>query len=479
MTVRDLRTASAAWGRIRSGNKGNGVLGNGDVLGNGKTAGTRTHHFRWSPAPAAVRLLKGHTVKALGLAAAAVMAFAPLTAVVVVPGVAEAAPCAGAGSNPVSCAHCRFYVSAYHTANVCDSAPAPRPAPSPTLAPVQIPPLNLPPEPPPSVVPTTAAPPTSVGPQTPTISPPGAGSPRVASVVPPPKGLDAPPPAVAAARAATATKINPGSPPPPPMQVYDFGQRVQNVVDAHSGNIDLVKVGSQMVARPRHWDYIEYDDYGRPTLFNPLEEAMSFRYFYDGAYREVFVPSGGRIVIDGAAPGLFPFTAVGESHLAAGSFFGGAVVPKDAGEGKPPPDYKLPTPPAVYPDVLISVPADNQTVQVGQVEVIGRDEHQAPGSQDTFLLDDSTLAWGQINDPAGTTQIRVTKTQPLPGYGPTDNGTYLVALATRSDLATQPAPPAKPWWPSVLGYGSLAVVLILVFWFMGRRSRSAEDNAGL
>lgn len=455
-------------------------MGNGEVLGNGKTAGTRTHRFRWSPAPAAVRFLKGHKVKALGLAAAAVVAFAPLTAVVAMPGVAEAAPCAGPGSNPVSCQHCRFYVSAYHTANVCDSAPAPRPAQTQSPAPVQIPePVNLPPEPLPTVVPTTPAPPTLVGPQTPTISPPGAGSPRVAALVPPPKALDAPPPAVAAASAAPATRINPASPPPPPMQVYDFGQRVQNVVDTHSGNVDIVKVGGQTVARPRHWDYIQYDDYGRPTLFNPLDEAMTFRYFYDGAYRETFVPAGGRIVFDGAAAGLFPFTAVGESHLAAGSFFGGASVPKGTGEGKPPPDYKLPVPPTVYPDVLISVPADNQIVQVGQVEVVGRDEHEPPGSQDTFLLDDSTLAWGQINDPTSATQIRVTKTQPLPGYGPTDRGSYLVALATRQDLAVQTAPPPKPWWPSVLGYGALAVALILVFWFMGRRSRTAEDNAGV
>jgi hypothetical protein len=259
------------------------------------------------------------------------------------------------------------------------------------------------------------------------------------------------------------------------MQVYDFSQRVQNVVDAHSGNVDIVKVGSQSLVRPRHWDYIEYDDYGRPTLFNPLSEAMSFRYFYNGDYREAFVPSGGRIVIDGAPFGVYPFTAVGESHLAAGSFYGGASIPSGGGEGKPPPDYRLPPSPTVYPDVTISVPADNQTVQVGQVMVVGRDEHQPAGSQDTFLLDDSTLAWGQINDPSASTQIRVTKIQSLPGFGPTDKGSYLVVLAGRQDFTSQQPSPSKPGWPMAVGFGGLALVVGLVLWAVNRRKATAED----
>ena len=51
---------------------------------------------------------------------------------------------------------------------------------------------------------------------------------------------------------------------------------------------------------------------------------MTFRYFYDGAYREVYVPAGGRIVLDVATAGVFPFTAVGDNYLASGSFYGGA-----------------------------------------------------------------------------------------------------------------------------------------------------------
>ena len=260
----------------------------------------------------------------------------------------------------------------------------------------------------------------------------------------PPKGLDAPSPAVAAAKAAPATQINPASPPEPPMQVYDFNQQVQNVVNTHSANIDLVKADNQTLVRPRHWDYIDYDEYHRPTLYNPLDEAMTFRYFYDGAYRQAFVPAGGRIVLDAATAGLFPFTAVGYSHVASGSFYGGASIPPAGADG-PPPGYTASTPPEVYRNVSAAVPADDQVVQVGQVQVVAHDESQPVGSRDTFLLDDSTLAWGQVNDPRTSAQIRVTKTQPMPGVGPTDNGSFLVALAAHREPPSNPTNPGGPW----------------------------------
>ena len=126
-------------------------------------------------------------------------------------------------------------------------------------------------------------------------------------------------------------------------------------------------------------------------------------------------------------------------------------------------------------DPTLRTPADNQTVQVGQVMVVGRDEHQPAGSQDTFLLDDSTLAWGQINDPSASTQIRVTKTQSLPGFGPTDKGSYLVVLAGRQDFTPQPASASKPGWPMGVGYGGLVLVVGLVLWAVNRRKRTAED----
>jgi hypothetical protein len=175
-------------------------------------------------------------------------------------------------------------------------------------------------------------------------------------------------------------------------------------------------------------------------------------------------------LLDVAAGGVFPFTAVGESYLASGSFYGGAWIPPDGWSGPPPPDYTPPAAAEVYQDVSAYVPADNQTVQVGQVTVLGHDDSLPTGSQDTFLIDDSTLAWGQVNDPSSGAQIRVTKTQSLPGVGPMDNGSFLVALAAHVE-------PPEPWWPWVLGGGVLVIAVGVVAWTVGRRKHSTDLTA--
>jgi hypothetical protein len=405
-------------------------------------------------------------MKALGIAAAAVIAFGPFSVVAAAPGVAQAAPCAGAGANPVSCQHCMVYVTAYNTANVCnEDRPRPAQAPPSSVPTWEIPPMPAvqepPPVQPPRVIPPSPPPPSP----NPTQIPPAPGSPSNASLLAPPKGLDAPPQAVAAAKAAPATRINPGTI-HQMLQLVDFNHQVQDVVNAHSGNVDVVKVDNQALVRPRHWDYLDYDDYHRPMLYNPLNQAMTFRYFYNGAYREAYVPAGGRIVLDAATVGVFPFTAVGDSYLASGSFHGGAWIPPDGWNGPPPPDYTPPAPPEVYQDVSAYVAAGDQTVDVGQVQVVGHDGSQPAGSQDTFLLDDSTLAWGQINDPASRAQIRVTKTQSLPGVGPTDNGSFLVALAAHQE----PTQPTQPWWPPwTLVGGVLVIAAGLLGWMVNLR----------
>jgi hypothetical protein len=86
-------------------------------------------------------------MKALGIAAATVVAFAPLSVGVVTSAeLAQAAPCAGVFANPTSCENCLHLVEVYHTANVCEKATPPRPVQAaPSSAPVQIP--ALPPEP--------------------------------------------------------------------------------------------------------------------------------------------------------------------------------------------------------------------------------------------------------------------------------------------------------------------------------------------
>jgi hypothetical protein len=405
-------------------------------------------------------------MKALGIAAAAAMAFAPFAVPAITPGVVQAAPCAGPGSNPESCQHCMFYVTAYNTANVCnEDRPRPAQAPPSAVPTWEAPPLPALPEPPP------VQPPHAIPPSPPPSSPnptqipkAGTGAPRDASLVTPPKGLDAPPEAVAAAKAAPATRINPGTV-HQMLQLVDFNNQMQNVVKAHRGNVDVVQADNQELVRPRHWDYIDYDAYHRPILYNPLNQAMTFRYLYNGDDREAYVPAGGRIVLDVATVGVFPFTAVGDSYVASGSFYGGAWIPPDGWNGPPPPDYKPPAPPELYQNVSAYVPAEDQTVAVGQVQVVRHDGGQPAGSQDTFLLDDSTLAWGQINDPSSSAQITLTKTQPLPGVGPTDNGSLLVVLAAHQE----PTQPTQPWWPPWTLVGGVLVIAVgLLAWIVNR-----------
>jgi len=408
----------------------------------------------------------------------ALMALAPFAALAAAPGVAQAAPCAGPGSNPASCQRCLFWVDLYRTSNVCYQEAPSRPAVAP---PSRVPEPTQEAPPPPSLVPVPAVPvapppPSAIPVQTPKINPPAPGLP-INALVAPPKGLGASPQAIAAANTAPVARVNPAAPPPPPTQV-DFNHQVQNVIDAHSDNIEIIKADNQSLARPRHWDYIDYDQYRRPVLYNPLKEAMTFRYLYDGAYRLAYLPAGGRIALDAAAVGLVAFTAVSESYLASGSFYGGAWIPPDGWTGLPPPDYKPKAPPEVYQNVSVFIPAVNQTVEVTQVKVVGRDPGQPPGSQDTFLLDDSTLAWGQVNDPSSNAQIRVTKTQSLPGVGLTDNGTFLAMLAAHEQSSpSQPAPSAPTWWLMALRYGGLGLVVCLVAWIINRRRRNDAAEA--
>jgi hypothetical protein len=308
--------------------------------------------------------------------------------------------------------------------------------PSPTGAPAAAPPQNGPVNPPPPSV------------QAPKVNAPGAEAPKNASLLKPPKGLDAPPDAVAAAKNAPSTQVDPANPPKPPTQ-QDFHQQVQNVISAHGGNVDVVKAGNQALVRPRHWNWVDYDADHHPTLYNPLTEAMTFRYVYNGARQEVYVAAGARVVLDVSVAGVFPYTAVSDSYVASGSFYGGT------------------TPPAVYQNVSAIIPAANQTVQVGQVTAVGHDPNQPAGSQDTFMLDDSTLAWGQANDPRDGGQITVTKTQPLPGVGPTDDGGFLIALTAHEESTDN-------WWPWALGGGVLVIAAGLLAWFMVRRRQGAD-----
>jgi hypothetical protein len=297
---------------------------------------------------------------------------------------------------------------------------------------------------------------------------PGGSAPGKIAPVPSPKGLGADPKAIAAAKAAPQVRIKPATPPKAPTHV-DFNHQVDKVIGGHGHNLDVVKAGNHELVRPRHWDYIDYDRYHRPVLYNPINEAMTFRYFYDGAYRDLWIPAGGQMVLDAVNSGVYPFTAVGDNYLTAGSFDGGAWSPPDGWDGPAPADYIPPQGPMTLADVTAFVPAEDQSVQVGKVTMMGHDDNQPAGSQDAFMLNDTTLAWGQANDPHNGGKITVTKSQALPGVGPVDDGSSLVTLAAHDE----PIRSSHSWLPWTLG-GLLASALGVGAWVARRFHRKLE-----
>jgi hypothetical protein len=169
----------------------------------------------------------------------------------------------------------------------------------------------------------------------------------------------------------------------------------------------------------------------------------------------VFVPAGGRIVLNVAIGGVFPFTAVGTDYVSVGSFYGGGWVPPDGWYGPPPDDWH-PYQPVTYQDVNVWVPSVQRTVRVNKVVYIGHDDHRPIGQQDAYMLDDSTMAWGQTRDGRDGGTIDVTQTQGLPGVGPvTDAGQWV-----NTTLASASQPSGINWLDWGLGAALAAVVLL-------------------
>src|SRR5271167_1462652 len=131
-------------------------------------------------------------------AAAAALAFAPFSVVATTPGVAQAAPCAGVVKpTQVPCQLCLDLTAEYHirTTRQCyDDGPPIVASPSrvPVLTPLEPVPPSVTRVQIPEVVPPSPPPPSTIQVQTPKI-PLAPGAPRNASLVAPPKALDAPP----------------------------------------------------------------------------------------------------------------------------------------------------------------------------------------------------------------------------------------------------------------------------------------------
>jgi hypothetical protein len=348
------------------------------------------------------------------IAAAAAVAFAPALLL--------AASGEEAHANP----WCDANVSAGYPRQACEqeclrNPPVPAYCGGATQAPVQTP--QAPPKPP-STVPV----------QTPQVKPPTTVKPIA---LPTPKDVSAPDTAVAAARNAPATTIDPRNP-PVATQPVDVTAAVQQ--------------NSKQAAAPQHWGFVDYNNDRHPVLYNPVGVDMTFRYFYDGDYRDVYVPAGGRVVLTTAIAGMFPFTAVGVGYVSGGYFDGGGFSP------------------VMWNDVDAYVPAVERTVVVKRVTVVGHDDNAPSGQQDTMMLNDTTLAHGQVQQGADGGTVNIAATQSTPGVGPWDNGGSIVNTA----LQASPQRPGISWLVWVLGVALAVMVLAgVTTWVIIKRRRGA------
>ncbi len=276
--------------------------------------------------------------------------------------------------------------------------------------------------------------------------------------------------AIQAARLAPAVFVNPAAPPPPPVNVTNvtnINTQITNIQQINIRNNTNVTVNNW---RPDRWDYVDYDPYRRPILYNPCGQDVRYRYYYNGDYRDAWVPAGGRIVLNIGIIGVFPFVAVGSNFVSSGYFNGGAwIPPSDDYTGPPPPDWQ-PYNPTYYDNAYVNVPAANQSIFVNRVTEVGHDDTAPAGQQDSFMLDGTTLARGQIS-PDGSA-ITLATAQKTPGVGPVTDGVDLVNLAT-------PAAPPRDNTPYYVG-AALAVAALAggVFWWVWRKGRSGPAHAG-
>lgn len=262
-----------------------------------------------------------------------------------------------------------------------------------------------------------------------------------------PKGVPASREAIERAKVAPPVQFSAAK--PPPVRI-NFTQQVQQVVRVNTDR-------DRGFYRPRRWEYLDYDEYRRPIFYNPLATDMTFRYFLNGDYRTVLVPVGGRVILDAVAAGVYPITVLAGDIVSVASFLGGGFVPPLGWVGPPPVDWQ-PFQPVTYSRVPVDFSNLNRTVMVDQVTVVGHDDSLPIGQRDVVMLDDSTLARGEIQAPppdGGAPEITLAQAQPLPGVGPWDNGQQYINTAL--ETPTGPSHSNLPWI-----IGGVAAVLALL-----------------
>ena len=236
--------------------------------------------------------------------------------------------------------------------------------------------------------------------------------------------------------------------------------------------------------RVRQWDrnWIEYDEFYRPIIFNPFRAPVRIVYALANATRILVIQPLARVVVDVAELAAYSFTAVvlgaanvvsGVANVAAdvvnvavGTIFGGGYLP---GAGLP----FVPPPPLLrYDNVPVQVRYSNATYEpfrVSQIVDVG-DDVQYGGRK--VLLDGATPAWGQwTTSPTGERQFEVHRTQQYPGLGDPQEaplpGDYQMRLASDESAnldRTQMYLMAAAGVIGGLGFGALGLAF-----YLGRR----------
>ncbi|MGH3678620.1 MAG: hypothetical protein ACRDU5_23335 [Mycobacterium sp.] len=233
----------------------------------------------------------------------------------------------------------------------------------------------------------------------------------------------------------------------------------------------------------RQWDrdWIEYDEFFRPIIFNPFRAPVRIVYALANATRILVIQPLARVVVnlaefavDVAEIAAYSFTAVVLSganlvtdlvDIAVGTFFGGGFVPR---VGLP---FVAPPPLLRFDNVPVQVRYSNATYEpfrVRQIVDMG-DDVRFGGRK--VLLDGATPAWGQwTTSPTGERQFEVHRTQQFPGLGEPQEaplpGDYRMQLASdESGLdRTQMYLMAAAGVIAGLGFGALGLAF-----FLGRR----------
>ncbi len=295
-----------------------------------------------------------------------------------------------------------------------------------------------------------------------------------------PQRLEAAPQDVKLAQQAVPVEENP--PPAPQTEIDRIRDLVIPPTDAGANGATSVVADAGLAADERRvlqWqpDWVQYDEYYRPLIFNPYPEPLQLVYLVGGVPRILIIPPLGRIVTEVRELGSYNFTALRLNafgipiDMAVGNFFGGGYFP---GPGLPPP----PPPPPVrtLTDVPVQVKYTNATyepIRVQKIVDVGPDP--AVGGEHKVLLDGVTPAWGEWKQSdTGVPQFEVHKTQSFPGMEapaegplPGDYDLQLVSDSSPTGLSGKDITLiVAAALVAVLGLGAIVLTI-----FLGRRRR--------